>query len=570
MEAKVRIPLGVKLAVLTGGLVLMVIATMSRLVLRQARESYLGELGLQAQFFSRVAREAMFPKRDDFQLHFALHETKKVKGIAYAAIIGADGIVLSHSDPARIGRPEEPGVGGDLDFRVPVKVEDRTLGAVRVGATPESLAAALAPQRRKILQITLGSLLAALLGTILLVSRMTRAIPLLARAAQRLGAGDLGARVDFTSRDEIGVLAGAFNAMAEDNQALVRGIVEEKQKVQTAFAQMKEGALLLDAAGKTLMMNDAAKGILGVDAAPPDFGAGFAGFEGVPDLVDAGDGGRRWRTCDISRETPKTLILELSIGRLDVEGGAVGWLVVFRDVTQLRKEDSIAREILDLMSHKFRTPLMVVMGHMEMIAAEPGNLSDFQKEALAKVNKRHNELSDLFAKMLTYSAAQGGAGEVEVRKQPNSVVAFVEAAIERAQRLPRAEGAAFRFDRAAAETLPILNADIELLDAALVNLLENAVKFNAGKEKRVEVRVSASGGRLRVEVADNGPGIPPEEREKVWDKFYQVEEFFTGQVEGLGLGLTYVKAVIEAHGGAVGLDSEPGKGSTFWFEIPAD
>lgn len=118
------------------------------------------------------------------------------------------------------------------------------------------------------------------------------------------------------------------------------------------------------------------------------------------------------------------------------------------------------------------------------------------------------------------------------------------------------------------ENLPPLNADRWYLGEVIKNLIENAFKFNPKQEKQVILNTHLENKIFRFEVTDNGPGIPPEEQRKLFQKFYQIEESFTGQVEGLGLGLAFVKNVIQAHGGGVGVISSVGQGSTFYFTLP--
>jgi len=101
------------------------------------------------------------------------------------------------------------------------------------------------------------------------------------------------------------------------------------------------------------------------------------------------------------------------------------------------------------------------------------------------------------------------------------------------------------------------------------NLVENAIKFNDKKVKKVRISGRSVDDKfIQMEISDNGPGVPSEEQEKIFQKFYQVEEYFTGKVEGIGLGLPLAKRLVEAHGGRIWIESKLGEGSTFYFTLP--
>ena len=116
-------------------------------------------------------------------------------------------------------------------------------------------------------------------------------------------------------------------------------------------------------------------------------------------------------------------------------------------------------------------------------------------------------------------------------------------------------------------SLPQIYIDSEKIVSVIKNLIENAVKFVKEKPK-VLIKASVRDKYIEVEISDNGPGIPPEEHDKIFQKFYQIEESFTGQIEGVGLGLSLAKQVVEAHGGGISLKSDIGKGSVFVFKLP--
>jgi signal transduction histidine kinase len=175
-------------------------------------------------------------------------------------------------------------------------------------------------------------------------------------------------------------------------------------------------------------------------------------------------------------------------------------------------------------------------------------------------------LAGLVDKLLGFTLIDGDSIELTLLHEKWQTV--VEKAVAALQTYIREKGAAVTV-AASVQALPPVRMDREKIGTAVVNLIENAIKFNPGRPT-VEIRGRSGDRYIGIEVADNGPGIPPEEREKIFRKFYQIEESFTGQVEGAGLGLALVKRVAEAHGGFAGVESELGRGSRFILMLPGE
>lgn len=578
--------LSAKLSLLTCLLVLGVIGLMARQIVSGIEEGLIGEMKVRAEFFARSSREAIFPKVDPFALHFSVEEMIKEKAVTYAGVVDSEGVVLSHSDPTRIGEKlSDPfslkalasgGVelqhgrdasGAPLyELSAPVVVGPRRVGTARIGFDQRSLEEALRAPRRRIVAIAAVATMVSALGTILIVGWLTRALPKLAAAAREAGRGNFSVQVESRSRDEIGTLARAFNEMTIANSLLFRGLQEEKEKLANIFNDTREGLALTDPDGRILLMNPSARALLGrqdrpaanlAEAISPD-------FEAKPALPAILGGASRITPFELRRAAPQLLILSGVADRLGDHNVHAGFLLIFHDATLEKRGESLARNFLSIVSHKLRTPLAIALGNLELLRGDEKNFSPDQRKMLSKIQGEDEKLARLVEKLITFTAVQSPENIV-LDKTEASLADVVDAALRGLELGPAASVA---WDAKAAGALPKAKIDAFLVKEAVANLVENAVKFNPAPKKNVSVTVSREDGFLRVSVKDDGPGIPGEEQPKLFRKFYQIDADFTGQIPGFGLGLAFVKSVAEAHRGAAGLRSVPGEGSVFYFTVP--
>ncbi|MDD5303574.1 MAG: ATP-binding protein [Elusimicrobia bacterium] len=577
--------LAAKLSLLTCLFVLGVIALMARQIVGGIEVGLIGEMKVRAEFFARSSREAIFPKLDPFSLHFHVEEMIKEKAVTYAGVVDKDGTVLSHSDPTLIGdrlsdpfllralasdrvelqRFRDKSGGLVYDLSAPIQVGPRRVGTALLGFNERSLEEALRAPKRRITLIAAVATFFSVLGTVLIVGWITRALPKLAAAAREAGRGNFSVQVEVKSRDEIGTLARAFNEMTVANSLLFRGLQEEKEKLANIFNDTREGLVLTDPQGRILLMNPSARALLGrqgkpagtlAEATSPDYKA-------KPALEAILAGGARITPFELQRSEPKLLILSGVADRLGDENIHAGFLLIFHDATLEKRGESLSRNFLSIVSHKLRTPLAIALGNLEILRGDDKNFTADQRKMLSKIQGEDEKLARLVEKLITFTAVQSPENIVLDRAE-TSLADVVDAALRGLELGP---SVTVSWDAKAAAALPKASVDAFLLKEAVANLVENAVKFNPAAKKLVEVSVTRTDGFLKVEVKDDGPGIPGEEQPKLFRKFYQIDADFTGQIPGFGLGLAFVKSVAEAHGGAAGLRSEPGKGSEFHFTV---
>ena len=228
----------------------------------------------------------------------------------------------------------------------------------------------------------------------------------------------------------------------------------------------------------------------------------------------------------------------------------------------LRELDRLKSDLLATISHELRTPLTIVHGYAQRLKARAGADDAAAVEAIAeRILAGSTQLTHLVEDLVDFGRME--RGEVRVDPQTVDLVPTLRDVVAAFQ---SREGGA-RLEAFLPAALPA-RADPARVAQAVANLVENAVKY-APKE-RIVVRAAPAAGMVRVEVADQGPGIPPKEQPRVWEKFYRGSSTAAlNRARGAGIGLAVVKALVEAQGGRVGLTSVPGRGACFWFELPA-
>jgi signal transduction histidine kinase len=227
-----------------------------------------------------------------------------------------------------------------------------------------------------------------------------------------------------------------------------------------------------------------------------------------------------------------------------------------------REAQRLKDEFLAMVSHELRTPLSAVVGYLELAIADT---EDEDVRDLLRVAERNGRrLSALVRDILLVAQADAGRLGLDLRSVPlgDLVAQAVVAAI------PSAGAKDIELEQDVRAN-PWIRADSDRLGQVLDNLISNAIKFSP-PGSHVRVSLDVAGPCARITVADDGPGIPPDERERLFEPFYRARQATADVVPGSGLGLAVVKAIAEAHGGEVGVESEPGRGSVFRADLPLE
>jgi signal transduction histidine kinase len=233
---------------------------------------------------------------------------------------------------------------------------------------------------------------------------------------------------------------------------------------------------------------------------------------------------------------------------------------------RLKELDRLKSDFVSNVSHELRTPLTAIKGAVDLILREvAGPLTEKQIHYLTRVRSNTQHLAGLINDLLDLSKIE--SGKIEVKSSLVSMGGLVHEVVETLRPIAVEKGIAL--EAAIPEQSIMVWADRDKINQVLMNLIGNAIKFTPA-HGTVTVSASRNGDeRVQVSVSDTGPGVPPEENEKIFDKFYQVGEVDGVKPKGTGLGLAICKALVELHGGRIWVESEMNRGSTFYFTLPA-
>ena len=503
-------------------------------------------------------------------------------------------------------RPQNPLVrqhltpqGRVTDVFVPMIRNGRYYGVLGLGVNPNETALASAALTREVtVAVFISIWVLVILGAVFNALTITRPVKELLRGVRSIAQGNFNARIDLPVGGELGELLTGFNAMASQLEAYDEANIEEltaaQVKQQSLIATMADGAILLDEEGRIVLANPTARRLFRWE------GRNLEGQELVEELPDLlaielhgpldlllsrGTDSEDLR-CSVG-EPARTLRIVLQAVR-DASGESLkGIAVTVQDLTREVELNAAQSRFISNVSHELRTPLFNIKSYVETLHDMGDQLSDAERqEFLGVANDETDRLTRLVNDVLDLSRLESGRA---VQFEPMSMRPAMEQTL-RTYRLNADErNISLMLD--ASEDLPEVLGNWDLLLQVLDNLVGNALKFSrpggvlalraytwpdscqmlvnptAEDPEGPTCTLTSPLPKLRVEVADTGFGISAADQERIFDRFFRVENAVHTEV-GTGLGLSIVRGILEKHGTQVSMASEPDVGTTFWFDLP--
>ena len=505
-------------------------------------------------------------------------------------------------------RPQNPLVrqhltpqGRVTDVFVPLIRNGRYYGVVGLGVNPNETALASAALTREVtVAVFISIWVLVILGAVFNALTITRPVKELLRGVRSIARGNFNARIDLPVGGELGELLTGFNAMASQLEAYDEANIEEltaaQVKQQSLIATMADGAILLDADGRIVLANPTARRLFRWE------GRNLEGQELVEELPDLlaielhapldlllsrGADSEDLR-CSVG-EPARTLRIVMQSVR-DASGESLkGIAVTVQDLTREVELNAAQSRFISNVSHELRTPLFNIKSYVETLHDMGDQLSDDEKrEFLGVANAETDRLTRLVNDVLDLSRLESGRA---VQFEAMNLRPAMEQTL-RTYRL-NADEKQVRLELDVSEDIPDILGNWDLLLQVLDNLVGNALKFSraggvltlraypwpdscavvnssdANDPDGPTCPITSPLPRLRVEVADTGCGISPADQERIFDRFFRVENAVHTEV-GTGLGLSIVRGILEKHSAQVAMASEPDVGTTFWFDLPLD
>ena len=469
-------------------------------------------------------------------------------------------------------RSRYDGASGRRSLEVAVPIGTRRPPVAIVLATADAAESDrdLATWQRRLLAGCLGTAACAVAAGYVLARRVTRPIDELRAAAARLAGGDTTTAVPATEVAELADLATALSRLR--TQLVERGLTIGRQGTQqeAVLGSMIEGVLAVDARQRLLGINRAAADLLDVD---PDDCAGRPLIDVIrnPDLrrfaltaIDC----RAPVEDDLVLHGPRDRTIRLRGTALRDASGEGGAVIVLNDVTEMKRLEHVRRDFVANVSHELKTPIASIKGFVETLLDgamdDPADNSRFLGIVARQADRLAAIVDDLLA--LSRIEQSEGAGNLPVETVP---VASILTAVT-LDCGPRAADRSIRLEvDCPANLAATLNA--ALVEQAVINLVDNALKYSeSGKTVWLSAAASEPPGprELVLRVRDEGCGIEPIHLPRLFERFYRVDKARSRNLGGTGLGLSIVKHIVQAHMGAVSVDSEPGVGTTFTIRLP--
>lgn len=500
-----------------------------------------------------------------------------------STIMLADGTVIGESDHAitsmenHLYRPEvQAALRGDtlptirlsttlhqryIYIAVPIFHEQEVIGVVRLAKSLAEYDAAI-KKFRVLLNLVAGiSLLFSILFMLIQSSRRFNPLRKISEEIYSASEGNLETLSVKERKDEIGLVVNAHNTQVEKIKLQIQTLHNERIKLSAILFNMTDGVILVNADGLVTMINPAAQKMFSTSL---EEGQG----DSLIEVVRQHQVVELWKkTLDTGKTQSTTIQTSLEKDNIQVIASLLGSvlpgevLLLFQDLTLLRKLETIRKDFVSNISHELRTPLASLKALTETL--QNGALQDpaVSNRFLDQMNDEIDNLSQIVQELLELAKIE--SGRVPIEKKSCSIDEIINSPVDRMRLQAERSGISLLTD--VTDDLPHLNVDLMHIQQVFVNLIHNAIKFTQPGGK-ITIAAYQELENVVFSIADTGAGIPPNELERIFERFYKSDR--SRSSGGTGLGLSISKHIVESHGGKIWVESLQGSGSTFFFSIP--
>ena len=422
-----------------------------------------------------------------------------------------------------------------------------------------------------IIRALIIGLVIALVMAFFLAKAITKPIQTITGGTRQISSGEYSHRLKIRTKDEIGTLAKNFNGMAQVIENTLEEVSGEREKLKNVFDRLSAGVAAFEENGELIHINPAALSILSLpEHHKPSFDELTCAL-GMPDVTMEtlkSFGSMHVEEQALSDVATRELVVAIDIGVFGYDGATKsGFIVVFQDITESALLEKNRREFIANVSHELRTPLTSVKGATETIIEDPDMPESIKQRFLGIVINASDRMTRIVQDLLVLSRLDNR--RMTWRPTKFDLYAATEGMCSALSSEAKVHGHTLSLEPAESDPKPIF-ADKERIEQVVTNIIGNAIKYTPDGG-RISVKISDKGEKEYViSVTDSGVGIPKEDLEHIFERFYRVDKSRSTDAGGTGLGLSIAKDIIDAHGGDITIDSEYGNGTTVTITLPKD
>ncbi len=420
------------------------------------------------------------------------------------------------------------------------------------------------------IRMVVGGILIAVLVSIvcLLISRrISRPIENMRQGAERYAKGDLSHRLQPPDTIELAALADAMNLMAQELESRIQTVIRQRNESQAVLSSMVEGVVALNSEEQIMDINAAGARLLKRTSAQLK----GRSIQEIMRSRDLHQMVQKTLTDGTNTEGDVTLyqngqqILSIHCTPLmDVGGTRMGILLVMNDVTQLRRLENMRRDFAANVSHEIKTPLTAIQGFVETLAHGSVSEPEEAQRFLGIIQKHVHRLTTIIDDLMQLSRLEQDQETYRPKTRQSAMIEVIRAAIQLCGTAAKKKNISVAIE---ADPQLMVDMDADLIEQALINLLDNAIKYSANNSD-ITIGALKKEGTVEIRIQDQGIGIPQKHLPRLFERFYRVDKARSRNMGGTGLGLAIVKHIIQSHGGWVTVQSVHGKGSTFTLHLP--
>lgn len=453
-----------------------------------------------------------------------------------------------------------------LYVAIPVLAHEKILGVVRTAMPITHVDEILASIRRPVMHTAILGILIVLIAGMFFSHHLARRIRSITSVAERYAQGDFFEKILIDGHDELKMLANTMNQMAVSLRSRIEDLESEKDKLSVILLNMSEGVIAISKRKECVMANPAAEKIFEL-ASAGNRGKSLIEMTRHPQIeriVDRAfqEGKNISDEIQISGKIKK--ILRMGVIALGTHTRDIGGILVFHDMTELRRLENVRKEFVANVSHELRTPLTSIKGFIETLLG--GNLKDpaITEKFLKIVSEEADRLGRLVEEILTLGEIEQGAAPF--KKEKIDLSSALPTILERFR--TQIQEKKIEVENCISGKHLQLSGDKDKIHQVFVNLIDNAIKFNK-LEGKIVLSADQKPEGITITIDDTGIGIPEEDQYRIFERFFRVDKARSKEMGGTGLGLAIVKHIMEAHGGRATCQSTSDQGSRFSVFFPA-